>query len=170
MKKSSISDTYFSESTYYAQRARLLKHEALILRTLGFQLHVALPYSLAINYLQALDVFGGKSGAALANRVFANLNSLLLSPQIVYLTHQPPVLATAAIYLSAKETNVKLPEDDWWEVFDTDREDLGFLMVAMTSMESFANEEKNKWGKQKVPLTAKDVEDEFARQKTADTP
>lgn len=157
-------DYYVTEEEYHERRNRLVKNETTILRTLGFQLHVSLPHAPCINFLQTLDVFQDASGSRLANLAFAQLNALLLSPQLVYLTHQPAALATAAIYLSAKELAFKLPEDEWWEVFDTDREDLGFLVVAMTSMNCFAAQEKLKWQNAKVPSTVKAIERETQRQ------
>lgn len=134
------------------RRDLLAKTEMTLLRTLGFHTHVALPYNICINYLQALDVFVDRDAAErVAKRAFAHLNTALLSPQFVYLTHQPSSLATAAIYLAAKEVEVKLPGEDWWEVFDTDREELGFLVVALISMEGFVKEEAEKWKGQKMP-------------------
>lgn len=136
----------------------------LVLRHLGFQLHVSLPYTLCINYLQALEVFAAsdKSNAeAVARRAFAYLNTALLSPQLLYLTHQPPALAVAAIYLAAKDEKLKLPEDEWWEVFDCEREELGFLVVGMLSLENFAQEERKKWSNRTVPLILQDVEKEL---------
>ncbi|KAH0150248.1 hypothetical protein KCU67_g10735, partial [Aureobasidium melanogenum] len=56
----------------------------------------------------------------------------------------------------AKEIGVKLPGEEWWEVFDVDREELGFLVVALISMEGFIAEEVQKWDKTKVPLTLED--------------
>lgn len=157
---------YLSEGTYVSQRHDLLKMEARILRVLGFETHVALPYPLAINYLQALDCFRDPaSGAALARRTFAQLTSALLSPQLLYLTHQPPSLATAAIYLGARELKIKLPAEEWWRVFDVDREELGFLVVAMLSMEAFGKAEQNKWADRPPPLTVQEVEAELERRK-----
>ncbi|OCK78576.1 hypothetical protein K432DRAFT_301675 [Lepidopterella palustris CBS 459.81] len=154
---------YLSEGSYHAQRSLLQKTEAQILRVLGFQTHVSLPYALCINYLQTLDVFHQPCASELAKRAFAHLNTALLSPQLLYLTHQPPCLATAAIYLSAREVGVKLPDNEWWEVFDTDREELGFLVAAMVSMEGFAMGEKARWRKMKVPMTVEDVRAELER-------
>ncbi|KAF2096987.1 hypothetical protein NA57DRAFT_41396 [Rhizodiscina lignyota] len=154
---------YLSEGAYQSRRNLLTKMETIILRVLGFQTHVALPYALCINYLQALDVFKGPSGKALASKAFEYLNASLLNPQLLYLTHQPPALATSAIYLAAREIGVKLPEEEWWEVFDTDREELGFLVVAMLSMEGFVGEEKGKWEGGSVPLTVEGVEKEIER-------
>ncbi|KAI9753207.1 MAG: GTP-binding protein Rho1 [Chaenotheca gracillima] len=149
---------YLSEGTYQTQRNKMMKMETLVLRTLGFQTHVALPYTLAINYLQALDVFGEPSGPELSQRTFAHLTTALMSPQLLYSTHQPPALATAAIYLAAREVGVKLPSEEWWEVFDVDREELGFLVVGMRSMDTFVTTETEKWDKRKIPLTTTELE------------
>ncbi|KAF2765261.1 hypothetical protein EJ03DRAFT_339231 [Teratosphaeria nubilosa] len=156
-----------SDGQYDVARDRLYGIEAQILRILGFQTHVALPYSLCINYLQTLDVFqyDRRTGSRLAKRAFKHLNSALLSPQLLYLTHQPPSLATAAIYLAARELDVKLPEVEWWEVFDVEREELGFLVVALQSLEGFVREEKRDWGRRKVPLTAEGLQSELERRK-----
>jgi len=155
---------YVSEGDYLSHRTRMMKHEAIILRVLGFETHIALPYTLCINYMQALEVFQHPSGKAVAKRAFEHLNTALLNPQLLYLTHQPPQLATAAIYLAARECSVKLPEDDWWEVFDTDRETLGFLVAAMVSMSDFALAEAKKWGSEGVPLTVERLEKELKLQ------
>ncbi|KAI9825084.1 MAG: hypothetical protein M1832_001404 [Thelocarpon impressellum] len=152
---------YLTEGSYLAQRNRLMKTEAHVLRILGFQTHVALPYTLAVNYLQALDVFAKPGASEVAQRTFASLTTALLSPQLLYLTHQPPALATAAIYLAARDVGVKLPMEDWWEVFDVDREELGFLVVGMRSTVDFAVAEKEKWGKRKEPMTVEAVEAEL---------
>lgn len=82
---------------------------------------------------------------------------------MLYLTHPPPQLATAAIYLAARDVNVKLPEVEWWEVFDTDREELGFLCVGMLSVEGFAQKEKKRWEGRRVPMNVEEVETELKR-------
>ena len=154
---------YLSEGDYQNHRNVLLKTESHILRVLGFQTHVSLPYTLSINYLQALLPSSHPSFQSLARRVVQQLNTALLSPQLLYLTHQAPGLAVAAIYLAARETGVKLPEVEWWEVFDVEREELGFLVVALQSMDEWAKEENNKWDKRKVPMTVEEVESECER-------
>ncbi|KAI9719660.1 MAG: hypothetical protein M1812_003431 [Candelaria pacifica] len=159
---------YISEGVYLTQRARLFRTEAHILRVLGFQTHIALPYTLAINYLQALDVMALPNSSSLARQTFAHLTSALLSPQLLYLTHQPAALATASIYLAARELAVKLPSEEWWQVFDTDREELGFLVVGMKSMEGFASDEAEKWGKRNVPMTVDEVDSELESRKILD--
>jgi hypothetical protein len=149
---------YLTEGTYLSQRAILYKTESRILSILGFETHVALPYSIAINYLQALDVFNHPSASILSQKVVAHLNGALLSPQLLYLTHQPPALAVAAIYLGARELEVKLVSEEWWEIFDVDREELGFLVVAMKSLGGFVQRETEIWSKKPIPLTVEDLE------------
>lgn len=154
-----------SEGAFESSREHLYRVEAQILRVLGFQTHVALPHALCINYLQTLQVFKTAEGPTLAKRAIKLLNTALLSPQQLYLTHQPPALATAAIYLAAREEEVNLPDVEWWEVFDVDREELGFLVVALTSVEGFAAQESEIWGKRKVPLTVADLQADIERRK-----
>jgi hypothetical protein len=148
---------YVSEGTYERRRTTLFSTEQRILRTLGFNIQVNLPYTLCITYLQALDVFTHPRASELAKRAVAHLNTALLSPQMLYLTHQPPQLATAAIYLAAREVGIKLPEVEWWEVFDTDREELGFLCVGMLSVDGFAQREREKWKGSRVPIGVEDL-------------
>ncbi|KAK7956155.1 uncharacterized protein PG986_005377 [Apiospora aurea] len=126
---------YLSEAGYNDTYARVLALESRILCALSFDTHVALPHGLAVTYLKALDFLDVSPPARLAQRVVAYLNTALLSPQLLYLTHQPSALAVAAIYNAAKDLDAKMPECAWWEVFDVDREELGFLVVGMRSVE-----------------------------------
>jgi cyclin L len=129
-------------------------------------MHVSLPHPLAITYLQALDVFGSSqpkgTGSKVAQRVIEYLNTALLSPQMLYLTHQPNALATAAIYLAARDIGTKLPGVEWWEVFDTDREELGFLALGMKSLEGWIRQERVVWGGKNV-ITREDVNRELQK-------
>jgi hypothetical protein len=156
---------YVSEGTYERRCVSLFQAEQRVLKTLGFHVQADLPYTLCITYLQALDVFTHPRAPELAKRAIAHLNTALLSPQLLYLTHQPPCLATAAIYLAAREVGIKLPEVEWWEVFDTDREELGFLCVGYLSVEGYAVQEKLKWDGRKVPMSVDEVSAELKRRK-----
>ncbi|WPH02838.1 putative cyclin-L1-like protein, protein [Acrodontium crateriforme] len=155
--------TVLVESQYEVRRQLLYEIESQVLRVLGFQIHAVAPHSLCINYLQALDTFPSQGGSQLAQRAFKHLNSAVLSPQLLYLTHQPSTLAASAIYLAARELDTKLPETEWWEVFDVDREELGFLAVALLSLKGFAQREREYWGKRRVPLTVEDLQAEIER-------
>ncbi|KAG4443902.1 hypothetical protein IFR05_000668 [Cadophora sp. M221] len=166
---------YLSESAYITHRNHILHLEGQILNALGFNTHVALPHPLAITYLQTLDVFSTSHttsstsktdskkqplqiGTRVAHRTIAHLTTALLSPQLLYLTHQPSSLATAAIYLSCREEGLSLPEVAWWEVFDCEREELGFLVVAMGSLEGVVRREVERWGSGKGMISRGDVE------------
>ncbi|GAB0136308.1 hypothetical protein EsDP_00004614 [Epichloe bromicola] len=125
---------YQSEADYFAFQTRILALEARILYSLSFNTHVALPHPLAITYLQTLG-FLSQSKSTVSRRTIQYLNTALLSPQMLYLTHQPHALATAAVYNAAKDLGAKMPDCEWWEVFDVDREELGFLVVGMRSVD-----------------------------------
>ena len=155
--------SYLSETAYVLYRNKLLRVEGQVLNALGFNTHVALPHPLAITYLQALDVFSPaynaknkNTGKEVGRRAIEYLNTALLSPQMLYITHQPCALATAAIYLAARDRGVKLPESEWWEVFDCEREELGFLVVGMGSSEGLVRREMERW-EGKGMVTREDV-------------
>lgn len=161
---------YLSESTYINNRNRILHIEGQLLNTLGFNTHVALPHSLAITYLQTLDVFSPShnrvnknTGNEVGQRAIEYLNTALLSPQMLYLTHQPCALATAAVYLATREKGLKMPDVEWWEVFDCEREELGFLVVGMQSLEGLALRERERWGTRKGMITRVDLKKEFEK-------
>ncbi|SPQ25243.1 afba626c-1865-4790-817d-50ad8dc1546f [Thermothielavioides terrestris] len=126
-----------TQADYAAFHARLLPLEAHILASLSFNTHVALPHPLAVTYLQALDFFGQPRRGPLARRALAYLNTALLSPQLLYLTSQPHALAVAALYNAARDVGARMPACDWWEVFDVEREELGFLVVGMRSVDGW---------------------------------
>ena len=160
---------FISEGSFQIERARLMQSETQILRVLGYQTHVALPHALCITYMQTLDVVTATSGHDLAKQALAHLNAALLNPQLLYLTHQPNALATAAIYLAAKEVGEKLPECEWWEVFDVNREELGFLVVSFLSMAGFADEEARIWKSRKVPMSFDDIRAEIETRQMLET-
>lgn len=136
------------------------------MNALGFNAHVALPHPLAITYLQTLDIFSSAhqngSAKAVAKKTIQYLNTALLSSQMLYLTHQPCALAVAAIYLAAKEEGVKMPEDEWWEVFDVEREELGFLVMGMRSVQGVAQRGKSIFGEKNM-ITRDDVREELGK-------
>ena len=139
---------YKTDAENMSFQSRIVSIEPKLLAALGFDLRVALPHPLAITYLQAMDFMALPSSPSstaaspatresLARRTIQYLNTALLSPQLLYLTHSPPALAVAAIYVAAKDERAKMPECSWWEVFDVEREELGFLVVGMRSLEGW---------------------------------
>ena len=154
---------YLDEAAYNTFRSRVLNLEARILYALGFDTHVSLPHPLAITYLQALD-FLCCPKEKISPRVVQYLNTALLTPQMLYLTHQPNALAVAAIYNAAKDVGVKMPECEWWEVFDVDREELGFLVVGMRSLEGWVAKMREEVPRLKEGMVSRALmEEEMAR-------
>jgi hypothetical protein len=156
-----------SESQYQSFHARLLAIEARVFYALSFNTHVALPHPLAVTYLQALD-FLNMPKETIAKRALAYLNAALLSPQMLYCTSQPNALAVAAIYNAARDVGAKMPECEWWEVFDVDREELGFLVVGMRSVEGWGRKIRGEEGpitgwNGKGMLTKRIVQEELKR-------
>lgn len=53
-----------------------------------------------------------------------------------------------------------MPENEWWEVFDVEREELGFLVVGMRSLEGIAWKGKEIFGEKNL-ITRDDVMEEL---------
>lgn len=163
---------YLSEGSYQATKNTLLQTESILLQSISFNTQVILPHHLALTYLQTLGVLPPtptEKSTALAARTLAQLNTALLSPQMLYLTHQPPSLAVAAIYLAARQVGVKLANREWWEVFDVDREELGFLVVGLMSCEGWMRDERERWKEELCPMSLEEL-DQSIRTRDADAP
>jgi hypothetical protein len=155
------SSYHVTEGQYLSGRNTLFANESLILRSLSYTTRTSTPHHLALTYLQtlsALPLNTTQTSSVLAVRTLAHLNAALLSPQLLYLTHQPTALAVAAIYLAARDEGVKLCGREWWEVFDVDREELGFLVVGLASLKGWVEQEG---GRGRRLLDANDVEMEL---------
>lgn len=114
----------------------LLNHEPGLLKTLNYTLTTPTPHALALTYISTLSLPTTTLVKTLTISTLQNLNLALLSPQLLYLTHQPFALAVAAIYLAAKDEGIEVVGEDveWWEVWDVEREELGFLVLSLVSM------------------------------------
>jgi hypothetical protein len=71
------------------------------------------------------------------------------------------------VYNAARDVGAKMPECEWWEVFDVDREELGFLVVGMRSVEGWGarmrGEMEGMVGARRGMVTRGDVERELGR-------
>ncbi len=70
------------------------------------------------------------------------------------------------MYNAARDAGAQMPESAWWEVFDVDREELGFLVVAMRSLEGWVRkmrEHEDGWLRQDRVLTKSVVLEELER-------
>ncbi|KAH6918746.1 cyclin-L1 [Coprinopsis sp. MPI-PUGE-AT-0042] len=121
--------SYFGDTFYHFKEA-LVVAEMQILKRLGFNVHVTLPYNTLISYIKLI---GLGDNSALCTKAWGYLNDGLQTP--IYALYQIPTIACAAIFLSARFLKVALPEKPptcWWELFDAEWEDIwsvcGYIM------------------------------------------
>ena len=69
----------------------------------------------------------------------------------------------SAIYIAAREVGVPIARGEWWEVFDVDREELGFLSVGLLSTEEWVRGEDEKRRGKGWPMTIEELEIEMHR-------
>ena len=148
----------------------LFTAEMHILKNLGFQVEVALPYSLAINYLQILDL---SRHDEVPQRVWNYCNDMYepyfpiqannrLRTSLVCL-HTPPTLACTAIFLTTRDLQIKLP-NGWMEIFDVGLQD---IVHASAHLKVFYHEESKRAGKE-IPITLTELED-YLKKKRAES-
>ena len=58
---------------------------------------------------------------------------------------------------------------EWWEVFDVDREELGFLVVALGSCKAWLQEEMKRWEGKGFPMDLEGLEEEITRRELEET-
>ncbi|GJJ12254.1 hypothetical protein Clacol_006495 [Clathrus columnatus] len=120
---------YFS-STFYDLKDALVVAEMQMLKRLGFNVHVVLPYGTLINYLRVLGLLDRED---VCRRAWGYLNDALQTP--VYALYSVPTIVSAAIFLTSRHLYIPLPSEPpnaWWSLFDSDWEDIwsvsGYIM------------------------------------------
>ncbi|PVU94356.1 hypothetical protein BB561_002610 [Smittium simulii] len=109
-----------SSHEYLDYKDSITVAEMKILRSLGFNVQVQLPYGLLINYLQCLEI---ATQEKLSQTAWNYLNDSLKTK--LYICFQVNTIACAAIYTVCEEMRIKLPSNPaWYEIFDVDRSDL----------------------------------------------
>ncbi|EED78606.1 predicted protein [Postia placenta Mad-698-R] len=121
--------SYFG-NTFYDLKEALVVAEMQILKRLGFNVNVVLPYGTLVNYLRVL---GLTSREDVCTRAWGYLNDALQTP--VYTLYAVPTIVSAAILLSSRHLGISLPSSPsnrWWELFDAEWEDVwsvcGYVM------------------------------------------
>ncbi|EMD38490.1 hypothetical protein CERSUDRAFT_113662 [Gelatoporia subvermispora B] len=137
--------SYFG-STFYDLKDALVVAEMQILKRLGFNVHVVLPYGTLVNYLRVL---GLTSREDVCTRAWGYLNDALQTP--VYALYPVPTIVSAAIMLTTRHLGISLPsspENRWWELFDAEWEDVwsvcGYIMRLYRERD--AEDQKRLWG------------------------
>ncbi|KAG0039294.1 hypothetical protein BGZ82_008898 [Podila clonocystis] len=105
---------------YYELKNAVVIAEMQILKKLGFNVHVQLPYAIMVNYLKVLEL---TEHPTIPQRAWSLLNDGLRTS--VYVCYQPPTIACSVIWLAAREAGVPLPTSPaWWDVLDSNLEDI----------------------------------------------
>ncbi|WVQ68108.1 uncharacterized protein L199_006314 [Kwoniella botswanensis] len=108
----------FHDEIFWEWKDVITANEMQILKRLGFNMQVDLPYNHMINYLKILDlVFEDE----VAQMCWSILNDMLLTP--MYAIHPPHTLACASILLSTRLLRIPLPEG-WYILFDATYDDI----------------------------------------------
>ncbi|KAI8065301.1 cyclin-like protein [Gongronella butleri] len=116
----------------YDLRSMAIGAEMQILKQLGFNVQVRLPYSVMINYLRILDL---EENDAVATLAWNYVNDSLRT--VAHVAYAPEAIAVAAIWLACRKQGIKLPTDagnEWWLLFDVDRADftaVGALIMTL---------------------------------------
>ncbi|EGN96061.1 hypothetical protein SERLA73DRAFT_185577 [Serpula lacrymans var. lacrymans S7.3] len=113
--------SYFG-NTFYDLKDAIVVSEMQILKRLGFNMHITLPYNTLVNYLRVLGLTDRDD---VCSRAWGYLNDALQTP--VYAIYSVPTIVTAAIVLTTRHLGISLPStppDCWWELFDADWEDV----------------------------------------------
>jgi len=123
--------SYFG-NTFYDIKDAIVVHEMQLLKRLGFNVQVVLPYGTLINYLKVLGLTEKED---VCKKAWGYLNDALQTP--VYALYQIPTIVCAAIFLAARHLRIALPLSSndshcWWDLFDADYQDMwsvcGYVM------------------------------------------
>ncbi|CAG8691262.1 5964_t:CDS:2 [Ambispora leptoticha] len=108
-------------------RHTINKNEPFLLGALEFDLHIEHPYRMLLKYARELkndkNILEKDGAKKLAQSAWAIVNDSLRTP--LCLRHRPNVIASAAIYIAAKLSNVRLNDDPsqgqtWWSIVNAD--------------------------------------------------
>ncbi|THH04693.1 hypothetical protein EW145_g5323 [Phellinidium pouzarii] len=121
--------SYFAQA-FYDMKDALVVAEMQILKRLGFNVLVVLPYGTLVNYLRVLGLINRED---VSQRAWGYLNDALQTP--VYALYPVPTIVSAAILLTARHLRIPLPSEPpncWWELFDAEWDDVwsvsGYIM------------------------------------------
>jgi hypothetical protein len=130
--------SYFG-NTFYDLKEALVVSEMQILKRLGFDVQVALPYGTLVNYMRLLGLTSRNEAVSMAwgylndacvltDRFFGAFDVTPSRLQTaVYALYAVPTVVSAAILLTTRRLGISLPsspENCWWELFDVEWEDL----------------------------------------------
>ncbi|KAL9653915.1 hypothetical protein ABK040_012973 [Willaertia magna] len=115
---------YINPSIIELFKSHFIRTERYILLELGFIFYnIELPHQFILFFLHILEIEDDN----FIQLCWNYCNDALYSP-VLSLTIKPHVIACAAVYLTSKKLNLKLPENPpWWLLFDTNLDELNYF-------------------------------------------
>ncbi|XP_051176358.1 cyclin-L1 isoform X1 [Leptopilina boulardi] len=108
------------DQNYVGLKNQVIKSERRVLKELGFCVHVKHPHKIIVMYLQVL---GYEKNKGLMQQSWNYMNDSLRSD--VFLRHHPETVASACIYLAARQLQLSLPSTPaWFSVFKVKEKDI----------------------------------------------
>lgn len=112
-------------TTYMEAKAGLTKAERVVLRELGFVVHVEHPHKFISSFLSFLGLQRNKPLTQLA---WSLMNDSMRTDLCVRL--KPEAIACGCIYMAARKLQHPLPtQPPWWHVFDVPKEQLDTVVA-----------------------------------------
>ncbi|EJD44108.1 cyclin-like protein [Auricularia subglabra TFB-10046 SS5] len=108
---------YFAPA-FYTLKDALVVSEMQILKRLGFNAQVVLPYGMLVNYLRVLEL---AKDAAACKKAWGFLNDSLQTP--AFALYPLSTVVCACILLTVRHLAIPLPAQ-WWILFDAEWEDV----------------------------------------------
>ena len=117
---------------YATYKDRLVKAERELLKELGFILYTEHPHKFILNYAKLLTVDEGTS-KRLAQHAWNFINDSQRTDACI--KHAPEVICCAAIFMSARVLQLKLPSG-WWELFDAQKDEMDAVVAQISALYS----------------------------------
>ncbi|CAG8508528.1 6906_t:CDS:2 [Paraglomus occultum] len=122
-KKAQKNDRFENRAEFEKWAGTIRSKEPIVLAQLCFDFNVEHPYVLLLRYARELKVQSRETARLLAVQAWCLVNDSLRTP--LCLIHTPQTIASAALYLSAKLSNIDLNDDPnhgkvWWSILNND--------------------------------------------------
>ena len=120
-----------TSTAYMEAKAELTKAERVVLRELGFTVHVEHPHKFITSFMNFL---GLQNHSALMQSAWSLMNDSLRTDLCVRL--KPEAIACGCIFMAARKLNHPLPTNPtpWWHVFDVTIKHISLVTVETLSL------------------------------------
>ncbi|KAK3104561.1 hypothetical protein FSP39_004989 [Pinctada imbricata] len=125
------------DSNYITLKNQVIKAERRVLKELGFCVHVQHPHKIIVMYLQVLE---SEHNQKLVQCAWNYMNDSFRTE--VFMRFQPEIIASACIFLAARQLQVPLPNNpSWYSIFGVQEEDI--REICLTILNLYARKRPN---------------------------